>query len=339
MLLLSFGGPESAEEVLPFLRRVTAGRDVPERRLQQVAEHYLARGGVSPINAQNRRLRADLAGALAPDELPVYWANRNSAPWLPDVMQRMGADEVTRVIVVLTSAYSSYSGCRQYREDLARACPDGAVARVVKIPPYFNAPGFAQASLAQLLSALQSAGPTAHILFTTHSLPVAMARSAGTGGGQYVAQHRALAEYLIGQVAARTGRAHPWDLVFQSRSGPPSVPWLEPDVNDHLAALAEQRVGDVVVAPIGFVSDHMEVVHDLDTEAAATADSLGIRLCRARTVGTHPDFVTGIAQWVRDVRVGRTPRVAFGGCLPTNCPAGCCPNPRSVRPALCEESP
>lgn len=338
VLLVSFGGPESAEEVMPFLRRVTAGRDVPAERLQQVAEHYLARGGVSPINAQNRRLRADLADALTPDAMPVYWGNRNSAPWLPDTIGQMAAGGVTRAIAVLTSAYCSYSGCRQYREDLAGALPETTALEIIKIPAYYNAPGFVRASLAQLLSALGPSQTDAHVVFTTHSLPVAMAQAAGIGGGQYVAQHRELAGHLMGQVADRTGHSHPWDLVFQSRSGPPHVPWLEPDVNDHLTSLAERGVGEVVLAPIGFVSDHMEVVQDLDTEAAATAASLGIRFRRARTVAEHPAFVAGIADWVRDVRAGRTPEVAFGRPLPLRCPAGCCPNPRSPRPALCEEA-
>lgn len=338
VLLVSFGGPESVPEVMPFLHRVTGGRDVPAERLRQVAEHYLARGGVSPINAQNRRLRAALADTLAPDGLAVYWGNRNSAPWLADALGQMSADGVTRAIAVLTSAYSSYSGCRQYREDLAGAMPDAVDLEMVKIPPYYNAPGFVRASLAHLHAGLEAAQPDAHVLFTTHSLPVAMARVAGIGGGQYVAQHRELAGHLIDQVAVRNGHTHPWDLVFQSRSGPPQVPWLEPDVNDHLTRLAERGVREVVVVPIGFVSDHMEVVQDLDTEAAATAASLGIRFLRAKTVSEHPAFVAGIADWVRDVRAGRTPEVAFGRPLPTRCPVGCCPNPRSPKPALCEEA-
>jgi ferrochelatase len=337
VLLVSFGGPESMDEVMPFLRRVTAGRNVPEQRLLAVAEHYFDRGGVSPINAQNRELVHLLQRSLAPEGLMVYWGNRNSAPWLQDTFARMQAAGVTRAIAVFTSAFSSYSGCRQYRENLAAAAPAGPGIEVVKIPAYYNMPGFVQANLEHLLDELQQVPHDSHLAFVTHSIPVAMQESSGPGGEQYVAQHRALAAHLVAEVAHVTGREYPWELVFQSRSGPPQVPWLEPDVNAHLAALGEQGVGSVAVVPIGFVSDHMEVVQDLDTEAADTAGGLGMRFARVPTAGHHPAFVSGLVDAVLAVREGRSPVTAFGEPLPAPCVHGCCPNPRGAKPALCEQ--
>jgi ferrochelatase len=335
VLLVSFGGPESVEEVMPFLRRVTAGRNVPEERLLSVAEHYYARDGVSPINDQNRTLLAALRAEFAQDGLAVYWGNRNSAPWLSDAFAQMRADGVERAIAVLTSAYSSYSGCRQYRENLADAIGDAPI-EVVKIPAYYNHPGFVAANLEHLEKTVAGVGDSARVLFTTHSIPDSMADSSGPGGGQYVAQHVALAQHLMSQVAERTGRELGWELVFQSRSGPPQVPWLEPDVNDRIEELAADGLDEVVIAPIGFVSDHMEVVQDLDTEAADTAQRCGMRFHRMPTVGDHPAFVAGIAQSVRAVRAGEVPATVFGSALPTPCASGCCPNARMQRPALCE---
>lgn len=337
VLLVSFGGPESVDEVMPFLRLVTAGRNVPEERLVSVAEHYYARDGVSPINAQNRELLQALSKELADDGLQVYWGNRNSAPWLADAFSAMAGDGVDRAIAVFTSAYSSYSGCRQYRENLADALPDTGM-QVVKIPAYYNHPGFVRANQDSLEITLRGAGEGAHLLFTTHSIPITMAQAAGPGGGQYTRQHRALAEYLMAQMTQRLGRSHPWELVFQSRSGPPQVPWLEPDVNDRIDQLADAGVTQVVVAPIGFVSDHMEVVQDLDTEAAQTARARGVGFHRVPTVGVAPEFVRGLADAVRAVRAGRAPATVFDDPLPTPCLAGCCPNPREPRPALCERA-
>jgi ferrochelatase len=336
VLLVSFGGPESIAEVMPFLRRVTAGRNVPEERLELVAQHYYARDGVSPINAQNRRLTDALAQRFTEDGLKVYWGNRNSAPWLADAFQEMVDAGVTRAVVVFTSAYSSYSGCRQYRENLAEAMDTVAPFDLVKIPAYYNAAGFVAANLENLLEALDSATSDSHLVFTTHSIPEVMAGTSGPGGGQYVAQHRALARELVARVAETTGRTYPWELVYQSRSGPPQVPWLEPDINDHLEQLAGSGARSVVVVPIGFVSDHMEVVQDLDTEAAQTARSLGLDFHRVATVGEHPLFVDGLVDWVRAVRRGETPQTVFDEPLPTPCLSGCCPNPRAQRPALCE---
>lgn len=334
VLLVSFGGPESVEEVMPFLRRVTAGRNVPQERLLAVAEHYFDRGGVSPINEQNRRLLASLRAAM-PD-VAVYWGNRNSPPWLADAFAQMAADGVSRVIAVFTSAYSSYSGCRQYRENLAEANTVGLP--VVKIPNYYNLPGFVEANFVHLRATLADRDPGTHVVFTTHSIPVGMQDNSGPGGGQYAAQHRALAAHLMDRIAGETGVHYPWELVFQSRSGPPHMPWLEPDINDHLAKLAADGVASVVVAPIGFVSDHMEVVQDLDTEAAGTAAELGLEFARVPTVGEHPVFVQGLVASIDAVRQGRTAPVAFGTSLPTPCLSGCCPNPRASKPALCEQS-
>lgn len=336
LLLVGFGGPESTAEVMPFLRRVTAGRNVPEERLALVAEHYYARDGLSPINAQNRQLVAALSEELATDQLDVFWGNRNSAPWLADAFAQMADAGVTRAIVVLTSAYSSYSGCRQYRENLAEAAEQSAGLEVVKIPAYYNAPGFVQANLENLLAVASQAPPDSRLLFTTHSIPDGMANSSGPGGGQYVAQHRALADHLATALSQSTGRDYQWDLVYQSRSGPPAMPWLEPDINDHLQELAESGAASVIVMPIGFVSDHMEVVQDLDTEAAATAAGLGLAFHRVPTVGDSAVFVRGLADWVRAVRDGQPPGTVFGASLPTPCLSGCCPNPRGERPALCE---
>ncbi len=334
VLLVSFGGPEAMDEVMPFLRKVTAGRDVPEQRLLSVAEHYFSRGGVSPINAQTRALQDALATALRADELQVYWGNRNSQPWLADAYAKMAGSGVERAIAVFTSAYSSYSGCRQYRENLAEA--NGSGIETVKVPAYYNNPGFVQANLEHLLAVLEAADPASAVVFTTHSIPIGMAAASGPHGNGYVDQHRSLAGHLMAEVQARTGRAYEWDLVFQSRSGPAHVPWLEPDINDHLESLAGRAVTSAVVAPIGFVSDHMEVVQDLDTEAADTASTLGMDFHRVPTVGVHPAFVAGLAQWVRDVRAGRVPEVAFDLTLPSPCAFQCCPNPRVSRPALCE---
>lgn len=322
---------------MPFLRRVTAGRNVPEERLQVVAEHYFARGGVSPINAQNRRLREVLQHAVADDGMIVYWGNRNSSPWLADAFEEMAEAGVTRAIAVLTSAYSSYSGCRQYREDLAEV-RGAAQIEILKIPAYYNSPGFVQVNLEHLLTSLSQAAPDSQVLFTTHSIPVAMADTSGPGGGQYVAQHRTLAAHLMREAAAKTGHEYRWELVYQSRSGPPQVPWLEPDIDDRLRELSATGVGSVVVAPIGFVSDHMEVVQDLDTEAAQTAAEMGMAYRRVPTVGDHPSFVQSLAASIRAVRAGQPVATSFAEALPSPCLAGCCPNPRGNRPALCEVS-
>jgi ferrochelatase len=347
LLLVSFGGPEQTEDVVPFLRNVTAGRGIPDERLAEVGEHYFAFGGRSPINDQNRALlaaiREDLTGAGI--DLPVYWGNRNWDPYLAEAQAQMKADGITRAACFVTSAYSSYSGCRQYREDLA-----GAIEAVSggphldRLRAYFNHPGFVAPMVDNTLSALAELPPDrrdgARLVFVTHSIPETMAEGSGPMGRAYVTQHRSVADEISQRIQERTGHRFRSDLVYCSRSGPPQVPWLEPDVNDHLRALSGDGVDAVVVVPIGFVSDHMEVVYDLDTEASATAEELGLAFARAATCGIDQRFVA----MVRDLLVERAaaergePVVrAACGSLPAawdRCAPGCCPNPRAALPTV-----
>jgi protoporphyrin/coproporphyrin ferrochelatase len=350
LLLVSFGGPERPEDVVPFLENVTAGRGIPRERLVEVGAHYRLFGGRSPINDLNRALivgiEAELAGAGI--ELPVYWGNRNWDPYLTQALQQMADDGVRRAACFVTSAYSSWSSCRQYRENLfdaATAVPGGPT--LDKLRHYFNHPGFVEpvvdAVLAELAALPDESRDGAHLVFVTHSIPVAMAETSGPDGGAYVAQHLDVAAAVTARIAEETGTDHPHELVYCSRSGPPQVPWLEPDVNDHLEALAAGGVPAVVMVPVGFVSDHMEVIYDLDTEAMATAERLGLPARRAATAGADPRFVA----MVRDLLVERAAvergeevvRASVGTCGPMwdRCPVGCCPNPRGERPALCGE--
>ena len=336
-LLLSFGGPEGPDDVLPFLENVTRGRGVPAERLAEVAEHYYAAGGVSPINGQCRDLIAAIEAAGM--DLPVYWGNRNWRPLLTDTVRRMAADGVRHAIAFATSAYSSYSACRQYRDDIeaAVAAVPGA-PRIDKIRPYFNHPGFIEPFAASTEAALRTLPPDvadgARLVFTAHSVPAGMAAASGSvsagtvvPGGRYVAELRE-ASRLISE---RTrGGSLGWDLVFQSRSGPPSVPWLEPDVNDHLRVLAKDGVPAVVVVPAGFVSDHMEVVHDLDVEAARTAASLGLPFARAKAPAPTARFAAMVGELVAERTSGAPALVlgdlglgAFAGGA-DSCPADCC---------------
>jgi protoporphyrin/coproporphyrin ferrochelatase len=349
LLLVSFGGPEGPDDVIPFLENVTRGRGVPGERLEEVAVHYRQRDGVSPINGQNRALLAALREDFSRHglHLPVYWGNRNWHPLLPDTLGRMAADGVRRALAFVTSAYSSYSGCRQYREDLAEAAArvGPQAPRVERLRHYFNHPGFVAPMVDATVDALGAlpaeVRDEARLVFVTHSVPVAMDETSGPQGGAYTAQHREVAHLVSAGVGSATGRRHDWDLVFCSRSGPPAQPWLEPDVNDHLEALATKGVDAVVLVPIGFVSDHMEVVWDLDTEAMATATRLGVPAVRAATVGTDARFVAMVRDLVRERAEGRSPagREALGALGPNHdvCPAGCCPNPRGARPALAGE--
>jgi protoporphyrin/coproporphyrin ferrochelatase len=327
LLVLGFGGPEGPEDVLPFLLNVTRGRGIPPERLEAVADHYLHFGGVSPINGQNKALIAALEDefAAAGIDLGVYWGNRNWAPYVEDTWRQMAEDGVEHAYVFATSAYASFSGCRQYHEDVARArvaleldptAPAGPTAE--KLPHYFDAPGFVRANADALAAALAElpAGlrDGARLVATAHSIPDAMAAVAGPDGGAYQAELLRAAQLVVD--AAAPGRS--FDLVWQSRSGPPSVPWLEPDVNDHLRALAEAGEQAVAVLPIGFISDHLEVIWDLDNEARATAEDLGLAFVRAATAGTHPAFVAGVRELLQERRAGGLPR------LGTNCPAACC---------------
>jgi ferrochelatase len=350
LLLVSFGGPEKPEDVVPFLENVTAGRGIPRERLVQVGEHYSLFGGRSPINDLNRDLLAGIEAELAQAGigLPVYWGNRNWDPYLTDAVRRMQEDGVTRAACFVTSAYSCWSSCRQYRENLFDAVGAVPGAPVLdKLRHYFNHPGFVEPVVDGVLAALAELGADlrdgAHLAFVTHSIPASMADSAGPDGGAYVSQHLDIAAEVTARVAEETGVVHPQALVYCSRSGPPQVPWLEPDVNDHLEALAGDDVPAVVLVPVGFVSDHMEVVYDLDTEALATAERLGLPARRSATAGTDPRFVA----MVRDLLVERATvergeevaRASVGsiGPLWDRCPVGCCPNLKVDRPALCGE--
>ncbi|MGW7639981.1 ferrochelatase [Streptomyces decoyicus] len=357
LLLLSFGGPEGPDDVVPFLENVTRGRGIPRERLKEVGQHYFLFGGVSPINAQNRELLDALRKDFAEHglDLPVYWGNRNWAPYLTDTLRTMVHDGHRRIAVLPTSAYASYSGCRQYRENLADALAalraEGLpVPQVDKLRHYFNHPGFIRPMIDGVLASLaalpQEARDGAHLAFTTHSIPTAAADTSGTPadhtrggeGGAYVAQHLDVARVIADAVRAETGVDHPWRLVYQSRSGAPHIPWLEPDICDHLEERHAAGVPAVVMAPIGFVSDHMEVKYDLDTEATAKAAELGLPVARSATVGADPRFAAAVRDLLLEraaAERGRTPeRCAVGSLAASHdlCPVGCCPA-RAPRPA------
>jgi ferrochelatase len=340
LLLVSFGGPERPEDVVPFLENVTRGRGIPRERLEAVGEHYFLFGGRSPINDLNRDLLAAIRADLAAHgiDLPVYWGNRNWDPFLTEAVARMRADGVTRAACFATSAYSSYSSCRQYREDLADAAVENGPV-LDKLRLYFNHPGFLEPVVDAVVGGVEGR-EEARLVFVTHSVPESMNAGSGPRGGAYLAQHLDAAQYVADRVAEVTGRPHAHDLVFCSRSGPPQMPWLEPDVNDHLEKLAGEGVRSVVLVPIGFVSDHMEVVYDLDTEALATAERLGLDAVRAATSGTDPRFVAMVRELLleraaveRGADVDRVAVGAWPACW-DRCAADCCPNPRAARPAL-----
>ncbi len=350
LLFVSFGGPQGPQDVIPFLENVTRGRGIPRERLAEVGEHYFRFGGRSPINDQNRALIAAIEKDMveAGIDLPVYWGNRNWDPYLTDAIAAMTAAGVRHAAVFITSAYSSYSGCRQYREDLADAlnaveAAGGGAPRLAKVRHYFNHPGFitpmvrnTRTALARLPAHARSA---ARLVFVTHSIPIAMNQDSGPTGGSYVAQHRAAAAAVAAGVAS--SREQGWDLAYCSRSGPPSQPWLEPDINDHLRVLAAHGVPGVVIVPIGFISDHMEVAFDLDVQARRTAADLGLPVTRAGTVGTAPEFVAAVRELVLERAAAQAgghparPCVGELGPSPDLCPVGCCPNPHAERPAAC----
>jgi len=359
VLLAGFGGPEGPDDVMPFLRNVTRGRGIPEERLVEVSHHYQALGGASPINEQNRRLRAALETELGRRGIGmrVLWGNRNWAPYLPDVLTEAHARGQVRLLGLATSAYSSYSGCRQYREDFGMALAGTGLVgsvRIDKVRPYFDRPGFRQPFAEGTIDAVRTATAAGieladlAIVFTTHSIPLTMADTSGSAdlgdhrsGGAYVSQHLAVAGAVIEQVTAELGRSPDWQLAYQSRSGPPSVPWLDPDINDVITDLAAAGRAGVIVVPIGFVSDHVEVVWDLDNEAAETAAEHGLFFARVPTPGVDPRFVAELADLVAE-RLGATdgaaPSGTSGGGLtgaarrPDFCAAGCCANARLTRP-------
>jgi len=331
LLLVSFGGPECREDVIPFLENVTRGKNVPRERLLEVAEHYYHFGGASPINQQNRDLMAAVSTELANhgSHLPIYWGNRNWPPMLPDAIRQMRDDGVQRALAFVTSAFSSYSGCRQYREDIERARAEVGFAAplVTKLRPFFNHPGFIEAVVDRVQEALASVSHHRRIqtqlVFTAHSIPIAMSNSC-----RYAEQlHESCS-----LVADRVGRL-PWTLTFQSRSGSPSQPWLEPDICDWLCEFSQRgEQTHVVVIPIGFISDHVEILFDLDYEARSIANACGLQMVRAGTVGTHPRFARMIRELISE-RMDRFPPQSLGvlGPNPDICPDSCC---LSGRPAL-----
>lgn len=293
LLIVSFGGPEKREDVIPFLENVLRGRNVPRERMLQVAEHYYHFDGCSPINDQNRALIEALRPVV---NMPVYWGNRNWHPMLADTMRKMHDDGIERAVAFVTSAFGSYSGCRQYIEDIERA---RGPLTIEKIRPFSAHPKFIQAMTDRVRTALEEL-PDGRLVFTAHSVPVSMAESS-----PYVSE----LESACAAVARGVGRSD-WKLAYQSRSGPPTQPWLEPDISDYLREIRS----DVVIVPIGFLSDHMEVLYDLDTEARAVCDELGVQMVRARTVGTHPAMIEMIAEMVEQDHAA--------------CAEGCCPAPQ-----------
>lgn len=321
-LLVSFGGPEGTEEVLPFLRNVLRGRRVPDSRLEQVAQHYYLFGGESPINSANRRLLQALKADLAKHaiDLPLYWGNRNWHPLLEDTLAHMRDDGVRRALALATSAYASYSGCRQYLDNIAAArAKVGEGAPIVdKLRLFYNHPGFVEPMAESLRNARNDAGFDAPVLFSAHSIPADMAAHCDY-------QHQL--DQTARLVAARAGQPAPrWSLVYQSRSGPPAQPWIGPGLTEALDSLPSDTKS-VVVSPIGFVSEHMEVVYDIDTEASAAAAARGVRLVRAATADTHPRFVSMVTELLEERVFPGAPRLALGSDGPRGdiCRSECCP--------------
>jgi ferrochelatase len=329
ILVVSFGGPESREDVIPFLENVLRGRNVPGERMLAVAEHYYHFGGRSPINQQTRDLIAALEAELRTHGpgLPIYWGNRNWHPMLGDTLRRMRDEGIRHALAFVTSAYSSYSACRQYREDIARAqaeVGDGAPA-VDKLRAYFNHPGFLDAVVDRVQEALdavpQSLRENVQVVYTAHSIPVSMAESS-----DYVRQLEEVSRIVSDRLAIQNHA-----LTYQSRSGAPGQPWLEPDVLDHLRQVKARGLARaVVLAPIGFISDHMEVLYDLDVEARQLADSISLPVVRAKTVGVHPKFVGMIRELILERMDPALPRRAVGalGVRDDFCAEACCPAPR-----------
>jgi len=356
VVLVSFGGPEAPDEVMPFLRRVTSGRAIPDERLEEVAEHYHHFGGRSPINDQNRALLSALREEMDRRGVatPLLWGNRNSPPFLTDTLREAHVGGARSIVAVTTSAYSCYSSCRQYREDMAAALgalgEEGLALSIDKVRPYWNHPGFSATNVRLVDDAVRAlheadpGQPAPRIVCVTHSIPEAMDDTSGPGeddGNLYRTQHQQLTAAIGDEVSATIGRPVQADLAYCSRSGPPSQPWLEPDINDHLRALRDEGVTRVVVAPIGFVSDHMEVVFDLDTEARETAEELGLEMVRVPTVGVDVQFVSGLVDLVleraalargEDVQQPSWPQPQP---RPVVCRPGCCPNLRAALPACC----
>jgi ferrochelatase len=319
LLVVSFGGPEGMDDVIPFLENVLRGRNVPRERMLSVAHHYEMFGGVSPINQQNRNLIAALQEELESHgpNLPIYWGNRNWHPMLTDTLRQMAADGVRNALAFVTSAYSSYSSCRQYRENIANAQaavgPDAP--RVDKLRAFYNHPLFIEANVDHVREAWSQVTQPAELVFTAHSIPESMATNC-----DYAAQLQEAGGLIAGALGVER-----WRVVYQSRSGSPSQPWLGPDIGDCLRELNAQGSKNVVVAPIGFVSDHMEIVYDLDFEAQNLAHELGMKMVRAATAGTHPAFVKMIRELIVERMYNEPPRfLGSRGPVHDVCPADCC---------------
>lgn len=328
LLVVSFGGPESNDEVIPFLENVLRGKNVPRERMLVVAEHYYHFGGKSPINQQNRELISALRTELDQNgsQLPIYWGNRNWNPLLADTLLQMKQDGVRRALAFVTSAYSSYSGCRQYRENIAAAQAQvgPGTPEIDKLRVFYNHPGFIEPIVERVRTALNNlpehARARARVVYTAHSIPLSMAQSC-----HYVSQLEEVCR-LVSHALGRSGDR----LVFQSRSGPPTQPWLEPDVLDHLREIKQRDLATgVVIAPIGFISDHMEVLYDLDTEAKQLCAEIQLPMVRAGTVGAHPKFVRMIRELIEERMSEEPVRIALGTLGPSHdiCPPDCCPAP------------
>lgn len=368
ILLAGFGGPEGQDDVIPFLRNVTRGRGIPDERLEEVAHHYRHFDGISPINAQNRALKAALEAELARRgiDLPVYWGNRNWSPYLDDAVKDAAAAGDTSLLALATSAYSSFSSCRQYREDFARVLTDTGLSGTVsidKVRQFFDHPGFVQPFIDGVREAVAAfladgiAPEAVRVLFSTHSIPTADAQRSGPRegdelhrdlgeGGAYAAQHLAVAEVVMAAVAAEVPGAQRigWSSCTSPRSGPASQPWLEPDVNDVIAELPASGIQAIAIVPVGFMSDHMEVLWDLDTEAMEAAGEVGIRAVRTPTPGVDPVFVSGLVDLVEERLHGTSPAERphatelgpwFDVCRPA-----CCENVRAgFKPAAAGVAP
>ena len=365
ILLAGFGGPEGQDDVIPFLKNVTRGRGIPEERLEEVAHHYRHFGGASPINDQNRELKAALEAELARRaiDLPVYWGNRNWDPYLADALQAAYDDGHRTLLGIATSAYSSFSSCRQYREDFALALESTRLhgeVTIDKVRQYFDHPGFVTPFVEALTSGVRElleqlgeadAARDIRVLFATHSIPTTDAERSGPRdrdfgeGGAYAAQHLAVSEVVAAETARALGLERlEWELVYQSRSGPPTQPWLEPHINDRIAELPAEGVRAVAIVPVGFLSDHMEVLWDLDNEATESADEAGLASVRVATPGSHAAFVRGLVDLVLERRDGTPPadRPAMTELGPwfDVCRPGCCENVRAgFKPAVSGVAP
>ena len=336
LLLCSFGGPNDAEDVVPFLRNVTRGKNIPEDRLREVGEHYYRFGGKSPINEQNLALVSAIRAELSRRgiEIPVVWGNRNWHPYTVDTLRDAAAFGAKRILTLVTSAYASYSGSRQYREHLAaaRAALGDDAPEIDVLRPFFNEPGFIAANSEAIAAALKSFEKPqgSHIIYVTHSIPNTMQDASAVTGPGYREQHEDVRAVIDAALAEQFGARFDSSLAYCSRSGDPRVPWLEPDVNDHIASLADRGVKQVVIAPIGFISDHMEVAFDLDIEAMVTATQHGVRAVRASTASVHEAFVAGLVDMVlersaRERGEAALPRTTGElGALPDTAPPGSC---------------